>query len=555
MMVVSVIGTVLIIGGSLCLFLYGMKVMSEGIQRNAGSRLQGVLKFMTGNRFSAVFTGLSVTAIIQSSGATTVMVVSFVNAGLLTLKQAIGVIMGANIGTTVTAWIVSLAGFNLKISMIAIPLIGIGFLLRSIKWKHRESGDVVMGLGLLFLGLDFLTNSMPKLDAAELDFLKNLAGRGLGASLIGVLVGMIITLLLHSSSASTAIVITMAFNGYIDFTFAAAMVLGANIGTTIDAALAAIGTKTMARRAALVHILFNVIGALWAVVLLKPLVSLVNLISPGGAQSAITIHIAMFHTVFNVLNTAVFLPFVNQFARLVCFLIKDKGDEAEPTIYKFPYIANVYRDTPELSILRAEKEIRDMAALVFSMYGQLRLTMKTLNGTTVTALVDECRKKEEYADQMREELTRFFIECTRRQLNVHTERNVSLLIRIIADLEDMTDDCIGICMLLDRSVRKNRIFKQTEMEALSPYMAMVEEFLSFVGDHLGGKLSGAQTEYARTIEAEIDESRNKLRKLGQKRIEEGEDVKTELLFIDLVRRIERIGDYCNGISTALATME
>jgi phosphate:Na+ symporter len=533
-----------------------MKVMSDGIQRSAGSRLQGVLKFMTGNRFSAVFTGLSVTAVIQSSSATTIMVVSFVNAGLLTLKQAIGVIMGANIGTTITAWIVSLIGFSFNISALAIPLIGIGFLMRSIKWKQRDSGDLIMGLGILFLGLDFLTKSMPKLDTAEISFLHGLSGTGIATYLIGVAAGIVITLLLHSSSASTAIVITMAFNGYVDFNFSAAMILGANIGTTVDAALAAIGTKTMAKRAALVHILFNIIGAVWAVILLKPLIALVGIISPGGAGASITIHIAMFHTVFNVLNTIIFLPFVRQFSNLVCVLIKEKaGEDAERQVYKFPYIANVYRDTPELSILRAEKEIRDMAALVFTMYSKLRSTMKTLNDATVTALVDECRKKEEYADQMREELTRFFIECARRQLNVRTEHNLSLLIRIIADLEDMTDDCVGICMLLERGVRKNRIFKQTEMEALVPYMAMVEEFLIFVGDHLGGRLSDTQTDYARTIEDEIDESRNKLRKLGQKRIEEGEDVKTELLFIDLVRRVERIGDYCNGISTALATMD
>jgi phosphate:Na+ symporter len=553
-MAIAVIERLLLIAGSLCLFLYGMKVMSDGIQQSAGRRMQSVLKFMTGNRFMAVFTGVSVTAIIQSSGATTIMVVSFVNAGLLTLQQAIGVIMGANIGTTVTAWIVSLVGFNLQISAVAMPLIGIGFLFQAVKWKHKELGSLVMGLGILFLGLDFLTKSMPKLDASQLSFFNSFEGMGAVRNIVGIVAGLVLTFLLHSSSASTAIMITMVFNGYISFELGASMILGANIGTTIDAALAAIGTKTMAKRAALVHILFNVIGSVWAVIMINPLIRFVDFVSPANDVNY-TIHMAMFHTIFNVMNTILFLPFVKQFATLVTLIIKDKGEVEEEKAYRFPYLATAYRDSPEINILRAEKEIRDMAALAFQMYHKLRQTMSELNEANVNALIEDCMLKEEYADQMREELTRFFIECTRRRLNLRSEHNVSQLLRIIADLEDMTDDCFSISKLLERSVRKNQIFNETELEALAPYMAMVEEFLSFVGDHLGGRMGYEQTQYARSIEEDIDASRNKLRKLGQKRIEEGENVKTELLFIDLVRRIERIGDYCNGISTALANME
>jgi phosphate:Na+ symporter len=554
-MVFKVVDVLFQIGGSLGLFLFGMKVMSDGIQQSAGSKLQGVLHFMTGNRLSAVVTGLSVTAIIQSSSVTTVMVVSFVNAGLLTLTQATGVIMGANIGTTVTAWIVSLIGLEFNISAMAIPAVGLGFLLSAIKWRRRDLGNIVMGFGILFLGLDFLTKSMPQIDENSLSFLKSFSGTGVKTELLGVLIGLVITLLLHSSSASTAIMITMAFNGYIDFYFGASMILGANIGTTVDAALASIGTKTVAKRAAMVHILFNVIGAVMAILLFEPLVWLVN-ISSGGEKAEITTRMAMFHTIFNVTTTIIFFPFVNQFAKLVSLIVKEKTIEPKEPVYKFSYISGVMRDAPELSIIRAEKEIRDMASLVFKMYSKLRGSLNGgLNESSVAALIKDLQSKEEYADQMREELTKFLMECTRRKLNIRSEHNVGLLLRIIADLEDMTDDCYSVSLLLERSVRKNQIFKQPEMEALSPYMGMVGEFLSFVGDHLGSKLSAEQTHYAKQIEEQIDLSRNNLRKLGQRRIEEGEDVKTELLFIDFVRRIERLGDYCYGISNALSSLE
>ncbi|MDR1363917.1 MAG: Na/Pi cotransporter family protein, partial [Spirochaetaceae bacterium] len=538
------------------LFLYGMKIMGDGIQEGTGDRLQRTLSFMTGSRISAIMTGFLVTAIIQSSSATTVMVVSFVNAGLLTLTQAIGVIMGANIGTTVTAWIVSLIGFTLNISSIALPAVGAGFLMRTIKWKYQGAGNAVMGFGLLFLGLDFLTRSMPEINPDSLEFLQTLGDGGFLRILACAGIGLVVTLIVHSSSASTAIILTMAYKDIIDFDSSAAMILGANIGTTIDALLASIGTKTAAKRAAMVHVLFNVIGAIVALIFFNPLVALVKLISPGESHALVTTQLAMFHTTFNVLNTILFFPFVKQFAALVTFLIKDndKANEKPENVYQFSYLSASIRDTPELSILRAKNEIRDMAAMVFSMYQKLRNSLQNLNPESAGTLVSDLRSKEEYADQMREALTSYLMECTRRQLSRRSEYNVSLLMRIIADLEDMTDNCYGVSLLLERSVRKNQIFKQKEMEALDPYMGLVEEFLTFVKDHLGGKLNEEESLYARKIEENIDMVRNKLRKLGRKRIEEGADVKTELLFIDLVRRIEKLGDYCYSISNSMAHM-
>ncbi|MDR2482150.1 MAG: Na/Pi cotransporter family protein [Treponema sp.] len=551
------------IAGSLGLFLYGMKVMSDGIQQAAGDRMQRVLGFMTGNRFTAVLTGFAVTAVIQSSSAATVMVVSFVNAGLLTLTQAIGVIMGANIGTTVTAWIVSVVGFTLRISALALPAVGIGFVMTVARWKHKDLGAVLLGFGLLFLGLDFLTRSMPALSPDTLAAVTSLAGKGRVSTLLGTGIGLVMTLLLHSSSAATAIMLTMAHQGLVSYPFAAAMILGANIGTTIDAALAAIGTKTAARRAALVHVLFNVIGTGWALLLLNPLLRVVDIVTPGSVEGpGVTTHLAMLHTVFNAANTLLFFPFVKPFARLVSLLIKDGGGEAaERGPYRLHYISSAIQDTPELNIVRAEKEIRDMAGVASSMYALIRKALDALKTRepsgreqAVETVVAELKEKEAFADEMREELTRFLMDCARQPLNHRSEQNVSLLLRIVADLEDMTDSCCGTGFLLERSVKKDHIFKAKEMEALSPYVLLVEDFLAFVKERLGRPFSAEQSAQAREFEDRIDKSRDKLRKLGRKRIEAGENVKTELLFIDLVRRIEKLGDYCYSISGALSHM-
>jgi phosphate:Na+ symporter len=552
----EIVSLLLRIGGSLGLFLYGMKVMSDGIQQGAGDRLQRTLGFMTGSRLSAIITGFVVTAIIQSSSATTVMVVSFVNAGILTLTQAIGVIMGANIGTTVTAWIVSLIGFTLNISNLALPAVGLGFLMRMMKWKHQGLGNGVMGFGLLFLGIDFLTGSMPAINPENLEFLRTFGSGSFLQILAYAGIGLAITVIVHSSSASTAIMLTMAYKGIIDFNSAAAMVLGANIGTTIDAMLASIGTKTAARRAALVHVLFNVIGAVAALLFFNPLVSLVKLITPGGIEgnALVTTQIAMFHTTFNVLNTLLFFPFVKPFAAFVTFLVKDREEKEDANVYHFSYLPASIRDAPELSVLRAKNEISDMAGLVFAMYQKLRASLQNLTSEVTDALVADLRGKEEYADEMREVLTVYLMECTRSQLNRDSQYNVALLLRIVADLEDMTDDCFSVSLLLERSVRKNQIFKRKEMEALDPYMGLVEESLTFVRERLGEKLSEEQRLYAKEFEEKINILRNKLRKLGRKRIEDGADVKTELLFIDLVRRIEKLGDYCYSISNSMAHM-
>ncbi|MDR2617428.1 MAG: Na/Pi cotransporter family protein [Treponema sp.] len=559
----EIIGILFRLTGGLCLFLYGMKVMSDGVQQAAGDRMQRALNFMTRNRFVAVITGFVVTALVQSSSATTVMLVSFVNAGLLTLTQSIGVIMGANIGTTTTAWIVSLIGFNFDIASLALPAIGIGFIVRIIKWKRQAWGEAFLGFGFIFLGLQFLNESLPTVNPESLEFIQKVSQLGFGSILIGVAISTGVTLMVHSSAATITLVLALAYRQVINYEIAAAMILGANIGTTIDAILAAFGARTAAKQTALVHVLFNVVGSVIALIFFRPLLMLVDVLTPGASEGeGVAAHLAMFHSVFNIMCTVVFLPFVRQFATLVSFIIKDdvkKDESGTPEHYHFVYRSASIQDTPELSLLRAEKEIRDMAGVASSMYAAFSEALKAVpdaenRGEMVGALMEDMRKKEAFADEMREALTAFLIACNREQLNPRTGRRISLLLRVIADLEDMTDDCCGLVYLLERSVKKNQIIKGKEMEAFIPYVNQVEDFLTLVREQLGRSLTAEQLHHARELEDNIDQARNRLRKLGRKRIEAGKDVKTELLFIDMVRRVERLGDYCYAISNALAKM-
>jgi phosphate:Na+ symporter len=537
--------------------MYGIKIMSDALQRTAGKRLQSAIGFMTANRFAAVLSGIVVTAIVQSSSAVSVIVVSFVSAQLLTLTQAIGVIMGANIGTTFTAWIVAALGFSVEISVFALPAVAVGFVLRSIKWKQQATaavglGDVILGGGLLFLGLEFLTTALPSISADTVAKIAALSDHGLLSIIVCVLVGAVVTAAMNSSSATIAIIITLAHEGVITFEMACAMTLGANIGTTINAPLAAIGAGSAAMRAALVHVLFNTIGTVICIFLFRPILFIVDALVPGSPDgNLVTIHISAFHSVFNILSTLIFLPFVNQYAAFISFLIKDRRPDG-----RVPYKLEMPRgvNSPELSIVRAGKEIRDLAALVFAMYQKLRAGLDDMSPERIEALTLDLQNDEDYADVMREELTTFLMQITRTHLNNKSQHNVALLLRIIADLEDMTDDCYSIGLLLLRNAQKGRQFKGEEMDELISFMSRIESFLSFVREHLGGKLSQGEAARARKLESEIDENRNKLRKLAQKRIEAGKNVKTELAYIDLVRRLERLGDFCNGISSALSDM-
>jgi len=571
--------------GSLCMFLFGMKVMSEGLQKSAGDRMRKTLNFMTGNRFIGLLTGFTATAIIQSSTAFSVIIVSFVNAGLITLTQSIGVIFGLNIGTTLTAWIISILGFKISIDALALPAIGIGFIISLTKWKHRSFGDFLLGFGFLFLGLHFITSQMANVnDVIDFDTVGALRQHRFIAILIGAGIGLVMTVIINSSTASITLIMALAFQDIVTYEMAAGMVMGANLGTVLNAVLVSLAGNTNAKRAALVHVMFNVIGIAWAIPFLIPMLNLVNIILPGNPwaagpyNNAIPLHLAGLHTTFNIINTLLFLPFVNQFAKLICFILPDRKTKEENKIehYKFEFLATGRTDSPELNIMRAEKEIRDMAGYVSFMYSRFAAALRSVsekkgnNEEITAALCEELLKKEQYIDEMRDILSSFLIECNARGNTSHRFRTVgskvmdtifkpiarretrtSSLLRIIVALEEMSDECYSISRLLERSVRKNCVFKTKEMDELIPYVGLVEEFLVLLENQLGNTPTLSKKASATKLENNIDKSRRKLQKMGRKRLEAGENVRSELLFIDLVRRIEKLGDYCFEISEAL----
>lgn len=542
--------------GSLGLFLYGMRTLSDGIQKAAGERLQNILKFMTGNRFAGVLTGFGTTALIQSSSATTVMVVTFVNAGLLSLAQAIGVIMGANIGTTVTGWIVALLGFKFHITDIALPAIGIGLpLLFWRKLNKSELGETLIGFGLLFLGLSFLKASVPDIDAhpETLDFVTRFTGFGIFSRFLFILIGTVLTVILQSSSASMAITLTMAFSGWIDFPTAAAMVLGENIGTTITAMLASIGTDVNARRAATAHMMFNILGIIWLQFLFFPIINLVDFLVPGPttSPSGITSHLAMYHTTFNVLNTLIFIGFVRWLESLVKFLVPEpepaKGAKKE---YRLDYITATLQDTPEFNILRAKTEIEKMARIIREMFESFLYVFNNPD-KKLRKEVEDLQAQEELTDRMQEELSRFLARCAMENLKESTAENITHMMRIVHELETVGDNCFNLLILSKRRYDRELVISEDGLNDLVPYLDTVNGYLGFIITHMNRTLSSDEMQQAVKLEQQVDTYRNTLQKSARHRIRDGSDVKSELLYIDMVRHIEKIGDHLLNIAQAL----
>lgn len=537
--------------GSLSFLLFGMKLMSDGIQKSTGKSLHKALSFMTKNRFMGLLTGIFVTMIIQSSGATTVMVVSFVNAGLITLAQSVGVIFGANIGTTVTAWIVALFGFNFNIAALAIPLFGLGYLLRSVKKLKKETlGEAIMGFSLLFFGLDLLKNLLD-VNPEQISVFQSIFNHGLWSYILAILLSIFFTALLHSSSAVSAIVITLSYQQLLSWEIAAAMILGSNIGSTIDAVMASFGTKVNARRAALVHVMFNVLGFALAMFFFKPFLRLTDWIVPGPVQNSITIHIAMLHTLFNIFSSLVFLPFTRQMAQLSELIIKPKKGEV-PDTYTLTFIKPSMKDNYEAYIIQAEKEIADMTDIAIDMFTTIQKGFINRTEDFVDEHFDKLSKQEDYADQMQEEISNFLIQCSHLPIADRTKHNVSIMLRIIDDLESITDECFSILLLLKRSIEKEMTFNDEDMERLEPYGELVQQFLLFIKKNINKHLSRDQLRLAEVLEDQVDAFRKNLKKVARKRLEKGADVRSELLYIDLVRYIEKIGDYAFSISEALA---
>jgi phosphate:Na+ symporter len=540
--------------GGLALFMHGMEKTSDGIQRAAGERLQSAVNFMTKNSLMAVVTGALVTVLVQSSSATTVMLITFVNAGLLTLTQGIGVIMGANIGTTLTGWIIAAIGIaKFSIASLAVPIFGAGFFMSIARRRtdaFRSYGNALMGLAMIFLGLGFIADAIPNPSPDMLEFLRRFSDLGFLAIILSVLAGTVFTVLINASSATLAIVIAMASQGIIDFDMAAALTLGANIGTTFDAFLASIasGASTNARRAAWAHILFNVLGTVWVVIVFKPFISLVDWIIPGPiAAGSIGVHIAMLHTMFNAANTAFLLPFVKKYAALLSRLVKEKPGEAD--IHAL-YLPQTPMATPELSLLHARKEIRDMAGVARSMLERLRrvLAEHTVDFDTE---IEWFTAKENYADTMHEELSKFLMAVSTTDLSETTRARVGMKMRIIGELENMTDECLSAAYLLKKRAGKRLEFAPAALAALDPFASQVDQFLDLVMARLDIGMTEIELGMATELEDKIDAEKQHLKKQARRRMRDGADVKAELLYIDLIRHFEKMGDCVFAVANEL----
>ena len=552
----AVISAIFLLIGSLGFLLYGMKLMSAGVQKSAGEKLQRALSMMTGNKFVGLLTGLAITMIIQSSGATTVMVVSFINAGLLTLAQSVGVIFGANIGTTITAWIVSLFGFNFKISAFAIPIFGIGFFMTLLKdSKSKNIGEAIMGFGLLFMGLSGLSdvfkpgspNSL--LTENSLNFMHSVQGWGAVSIVISVIIGVVITALMHSSSAFSAIVITMAYNGVVTWPIACAMTLGSNIGSTIDAVMAAFGSSADARRSAVIHVLFNIIGTGLALIFFRPFINFVVWLTP---VDNIAIQISMLHTVFKIVNTVILLPLDKQLIRIANFVIPDE-EKAERKNYHLEFQESSFaKKSAAMHIIRVEKEIADMTDVVTQMFDRLQIGFSKRSQSFIDEHAEALESAEDYCDQMHEQLVRYIIQCQHLPVTDNQRANLSLMIQITDDIEAMSDDCFSAGMLLQRSIEKKMKFPQEDMERLIPYVELARQFLQFIRININKHLDENKLAMATELEEQIDLFRKNLKKIARKRLESGADVKAELLYLDLIRQIEKIGDHAFSISELLA---
>lgn len=457
--------------GSLVFFLFGMKLMSESLQKVAGDRMRSILAAMTSNRFKGILTGFLITAIIQSSSATTVMLVSFVNAGLLSLIQSIGVIMGANIGTTVTAWLISILGFKVNMSHLVLPLMGLALPLIFSKNRKRSNwGGVIIGFAIIFIGLDFLKNSTPDINNNPelLQYLAQFNNLGFGSILIYLGIGTILTLVIQSSSAVMALTLVMCYNGWLSFEMAAAMVLGQNIGTTITANLASLIANVSAKRAARAHLLFNVLGVVLALLIFIPFLNLVNWItiktgsfSPYEIESqtfrqtsaAIPVALSIFHSVFNVLNTFILIWFVPLLMKIVIYMVPQKEEDEE---FRLQFISTGLLSTGELSILQAKKETILYAKRMEKMFQQTHNLLFDAGPKKAGKLLDKLRKSEDISDEFEVEITTYLTRISEESLSSKGSENINSLLFVISHLEEIGDACFAMANIIDRK-NDNRI--------------------------------------------------------------------------------------------------
>ena len=550
--------SILTLIGALGMFLYGMNMMSSGLQKAAGDGLRRFVASMTSNPLKGVTTGLGVTAVIQSSSATTVMVVSFVNAGILTLTQAIGVIMGANIGTTFTAWIISLFGFSADISILAVPLMAIGFVMSlSKKGKTRDISEIIVGFSLLFLGLSFMKNSVPDLETNPevLSFIQSWGGHGVWSVLLFILVGTTLTLVLQSSSATVALTLVFLNMGWIQFDMAAAMVLGENIGTTITANIAAAVGNTNAKRAALAHTVFNVFGVIWAVCFFRYFLALiqwlVGIVGLGGSAQTPLYSISMLHTVFNLINTGILIWFIPVIEKIVKTAIKDKSSGEIPE--KLVYINAGLISAPELALTEASKEVVHFGKVMQRDLEYIRSAVEASDSEEkFQPWRDKLVKYEEISDRIEYEVVNFLNKLNREGLSDNSSLLIKALYRIVGEMESLGDSGEAISRLITRAIDHGQKLSDEHKKHVYDMIVLVGRAYEATIYNLEHSTSITNIDNAVEAEVHINRMRDKLRDVELKAVENnGEAYFESVYYLDLVEGLEKMGDFIINISQAV----
>ncbi|MBT4666090.1 MAG: Na/Pi cotransporter family protein [Opitutae bacterium] len=597
-----VVGFLYVLGG-LGIFLFGMRVMSEGIQKVAGEGMRRIMATMTQNRFFGLMTGVTVTCLVQSSSATTVMVVSFVNAQLLTLTESIGIIMGANLGTTLTGWIIATVG-KFSLSKIALPIIGVGLPMIFVsKPRVKNLGEVLVGFGLLFFGLSELKDAVPDVKtllkstetADQLlvqdiqSLIEQLNSFGFGSVLIFLGIGVVLTLLVQSSSAAMGITIIVAINGWINFEIAAAIVMGENIGTTVTAWLASLGANLNAKRAARAHFLFNVAGVCWMLLLFYPFIAMVDGVMPGSIhQKDVTnqeiavfrkvqsleaegigdekikkaivdlntpLHLSLFHTLFNLCNICLLIGFSPYLGRLAEKLVNprtSKGKEPVPgSLASIHYEGSgLLPKTGELNLALVEAEVNRLAAVTRYMFEGF-VDIFEHPEEDKGPLIKELIELEDKCDELAFEITQTLIHCTTESLAGESALHVTALLRVTAELEDIGDCCHRLVQLAHRKYRKQRILPEETKKEIKIFSEQILDFMELYQTHLKDKTILPDLAEAEQIEQRIDASRKMLRKSAVKRMKESVNVKAEMIYVDILNEMERIGNDALNVVHAL----
>ena len=550
--------------GALGMFLYGMTLMSEGLQKTAGDKLRSFLASMTSNKFKRVITGLGVTALVQSSSATTIMVVSFVNAGLLTLGNAIGVIMGANIGTTLTAWVTAL-GFSVDISVFSVPLMALGFILHaSKKQKNKSIGEFVVGFAIMFLGLSFMKSSAGAILSnkdAMLAFFSHFTGFGFWSQMIFLLAGTILTIVLQASSATMAITMLLTTSGLIDFQLACAMVLGENIGTTITANMAAAVGNTSAKRAARAHTVFNVFGVIWMLMIFRPFLNLVGVVmetlgfanplqvdlTAPGADQSLLYGISMLHTLFNITNTLILIWFTSTIEKIVVWMVKaPKGEE----VFRLKYISGGPLSTAELSLNEAQQEMIHFAEICRNGFSYLRQAVNEQNPDKFDTLNEKLIKYEEITDRIEFEIASYLNEVSKNEISEAAADKIKSMYKIIKEMESLGDSGESIGRILKRKNAHGKSFDKSLLDRLNKMMDLVQKgYDTMVANLKNPDLKDISN--ALNAEYNINECRNHLREEHIVNIESNSyNYLTGVYYIDVLNELEKIGDFLINISEA-----